>query len=304
MQERGKMEPESKQNVLKSVQKMFPMPKKKDFLLLNLGLIMTAVGIVVFKGPNHFAMGGTSGLSILLAWILPGMNVGTTLLAINLLLIILGYVFLGKSFGGSTVYSSVMLSVYTAILERVLSLQAPLTDDTMLEMCWAVLLPALGGALVFNVGSSTGGTDIIAMILNKKTSMEVGKALLVSDLLITVGAGAVFGVKTFLYCVLGTIAKSTLIDGFIEGFNVRKKITIVSQKPETIRQFIIHTLGRSATVYEAHGAYSDEKMEVIETIMSRRQAMLLRNFIRRTDPRAFMSIVNSSETIGKGFREI
>lgn len=291
-------------NPLESAKKLFPLPRRRDFLILNLGLLLTAAGIVLFKAPNHFAMGGTSGLAILLAALIPQLNVGTTMFIVNALLIVLGYIVLGRGFGGSTVYSSVVLSLFTALLEWIFDLQAPLTNDTLLELIWAVLLPALGGALVFNVGSSTGGTDIIAMILNQKTNIEVGKALLISDLVIAVAAGAVFNVATFLYCVLGTLMKSTLIDSFIEGLNVRKKISIVTRFPDCICQYIIENLRRSATVYDARGAYTDEKVSVVETILNRRQALELRNFIRKNDPEAFISILNSSEIIGKGFREV
>lgn len=280
------------------------MPGPKDFVLLNIGLIFTAIGIVFFKAPNHFAMGGTSGLSILLASFIPWLNVGVVMFIVNALLVVVGYAVLGRGFGGSTVYSSVALSVYTWLLEVLFPLKAPLTNDTLLELCWAVILPAIGAALVFNVGSSTGGTDIVAMILNQKTSIEVGNALLFSDLLISMAAGITFGAKTFLYCVLGTMVKSFLVDNLIEGFNVRKQVTIVSSKHEEIKQFILKDLNRSATVYAAYGAFSHEAQEVITTVLSRRQAMLLRNFIRKTDPCAFMTIVNSSETIGKGFREM
>lgn len=282
----------------------FPLPRRRDFLVLNLGLIITALGVVLFKAPNHFAMGGTSGLSILLANVVPWLNVGMVMLGINGLLVLLGFLFLGRGFGGSTVYSSIALSVYTWLLEWAFPLKAPLTDDTLLELIWAVILPAVGSAMVFNVGSSTGGTDIVAMILSKKTSLEIGKALLACDILIACGAGLMFGVKTFLYCVLGTVMKSFLMDNVIEGFNVRKQVTIVSRKSVVVKEYIIHTLGRGASVYKATGAFTSDPQEIIITVLTRRQAMLLRNFMRKTDPKAFMTIVNSSETIGKGFRAI
>lgn len=297
-----KLSPKPQKN--KPGTKLFPLPKRKDFLLLNAGLLLTAFGIVLFKSPNHFAMGGTSGISILLAHYVPGLNVGMVMLIINVLLIGLGYAVLGKNFGGSTVYSSIAISVYTAVLEVLFPLSHPLTGDTLLELIWAVILPGIGSALVFNAGSSTGGTDIVAMILNRKTSVEVGKALLISDILIAVMAGATFGVSTFLYCTLGTLVKGVLIDSLIESFNLRKEVTIVSRCSQQIKEFILKELNRSATVYKACGAFTGEQYEVITTVLSRRQAMLLRNFIRKIDPKAFMTIVNSSETIGKGFRNI
>lgn len=284
--------------------KFFPLPRNKDFLILNLGLIVTALGVVLFKSPNNFAMGGTSGLSILLSSVFPRLNVGTMMLIINVLLILVGYLFLGKNFGGSTIYSSIMLSVYITLFEYLIPLSAPLTDDTLLELAWAVILPAVGSAMVFNVGSSTGGTDIIAMILTKRTSLEIGKTLFLSDILISVFAGMTFGVKTMLYCMLGTVSKSFITDGVTESLNIRKQFTIVTCKEKEVLGFIIKDLNRSASVYRAYGAFTQEEQDVIITVLTRRQAMLLRNYIRKIDPGAFITIVNSSETIGKGFREL
>ena len=151
------------------------------FGLLNLGLILTALGIVLFKSPNQFAFGGTSGLSVILATLFPRWNVGAFMWVINIALVVLGFCLLGRKSMGWTVYSSFALSFYVSLCEWIWPLSAPLTDDTFLEFCFAVLLPALGGAIVFNVGASTGGTDILAMILQKYTSMEIGRASFLSS---------------------------------------------------------------------------------------------------------------------------
>lgn len=274
------------------------------FLLLNLGLVLLAAGIHFFKSPNHFAMGGTSGISIIASTLLPHMDVGTFMFIVNGVLIVLGFLFLGRAVIGATLYSSVALSFYVWILERVAPMAHPFTDDTMLELVYAVILPAAGSAIIFNIGASSGGTDILAMILSKHTSLEIGKALLVSDFCIAVFAGGLYGVRTGLYCVLGLLAKAFVVDGVIEGINVRKQVTIVSTKPEEINEFIMHRLHRGATVYDAHGAFSGDSEQVIITVLNRREAVALRNYIRKVDPGAFITIVNSSETIGKGFRAI
>ena len=274
------------------------------FLILNLGLIFTAAGISIFKTPNHFAIGGTSGVAILLADLFPRLNVGGAMFLINLLLVVLGLVFLGRGFTGATIYASAALSAYVALFEQLVPLSAPLTDDTMLELIWAVILPAVGSALVFNIGASTGGTDIIAMILSKHSSLEIGKALLVSDFLITAATFWLFDVRTGLYCILGLLLKTFLVDIVIDGINSRKYVTVVSCKPDEIKSFILETLHRGATVSRAEGAFTHQPEQVITTALTRRQAVLLRNYIRKIDPHAFITMVNSSEIIGKGFREI
>ena len=274
------------------------------FTLLNFGLFLTAAGIHLFKSPNHFAMGGTSGISILASTLFPALNVGDFMFIVNALLILLGLIFLGAKSMGITIYSSLALSLYVWIFEWVYPMPSPFTQDTFLELCFAVILPAAGSAIVFNVGASTGGTDILAMILSRHTSLEIGKALLVCDFLIAASTLFIYDVRTGLYCILGLLSKAFLVDSVIEGINVRKKITIVSAHPDEILDFIMNKLGRSARIYEAEVAYSHQPLHVITTVVGRRQAVELRNFIRKTDAKAFLSIVNSSETIGKGFRQL
>ncbi len=288
---------------MQGIKKLLTREKLIYFLLLNFGLAVLAAGVHFFKAPNNFAFGGTSGISILISSLTP-FNVGTAMLLINAVLVVIGLVFLGPKRMGVTIYSSMALSVFVDLFERIWPMSAPFTDDKFLELCYAVILPAVGSAIVFNIGASSGGTDIVAMILSDKTSIEIGKALLLSDFLIALAAGGLYGVRTGMYCVLGLLAKAFVVDGVIENINIRKKITIVSQHPDEILEFIINDLKRGATVYTAHGAFSGRDEEVITTVLGRRQAVLLRNYIRRVDPASFITIVNSSETIGKGFRSI
>ena len=273
-------------------------------LVLNLGLLITAAGVHFFKTTNNFAMGGTSGISIILSSLFPKLNVGGAMFIVNGLLVALGLAFLGRKAMGVTIYSSFAISGFISLFEWICPLSGPLTDDTLLELLFAVILPAVGSAMVFNVGASTGGTDIVAMILSKYSSMEIGKALMVSDFLIAVIAGGMFGVKTGLYCVLGLAMKAFLVDSVIESMNLRKVVTIISRHPEEVKQFIVEELHRDATIYVAKGAYTGRDEQVLTTVLTRRQAVALRNHIRRVDPRAFLTIVNSSEIVGKGFRAL
>ena len=278
--------------------------KTKFFFLLNAGLIFTAVGIAVFKTPNHLAFGGTSGISIILSTVFPGLNVGGAMWIVNAVLVILGIIFLNIRSMGWTVYSSFALSFYVTLCETLYPVKDPLTDQRFLEFCFAVILPAIGSAIVFNIGASTGGTDILAMILNKHTSLEIGKSLMISDLGIVLIAAYLYGASTGLYCILGMILKCTVVDSAIESLNLRKVCTVISSRPDHVKKFIMEELERTATQQEAHGAYSNSAEQVLMTVLTRREAALLRNFIRREDPQAFITIVNSSEIIGKGFRSI
>ena len=274
------------------------------FIILNLGLIFTAVGIAIFKTPNHFAFGGTSGLSIILSTLFPKWNVGAFMWIVNAALVVLGFFFLGIRSMGWTVYSSFALSFYVSACEAIYPLSSPLTHDVFLELCFAVILPAVGAAMVFNVGASTGGTDIVAMILHKYTSLEIVRALLVSDLGIVLIAAYLYGAQTGLYCILGMILKCTVVDSAIESLNLRKVCTIISKYPEQVEEFIINDLHRSATEQKAFGIYTKKEQKVMMTVLTRSETNRLRIHLRQIDPHAFITIVNSSEIIGKGFRSI
>lgn len=274
------------------------------FLMLNLGLIATAIGITFFKSPNNFAFGGTSGISIIISNVLPKINVGMAMWFVNIALVILGIIFLDRKKIGWTVFSSLALSFYVMILEKLIPIKDSFSGDLFIDFCFSVILPAIGSAIVFNIGASTGGTDIVAMILNKHTSLKIGKALMLSDLGIVLIAACLFGPKKGLYCILGLALKSTVVDTAIEGLNLKKVCTVVCENPEEIKEYIIKELHRGATEQKAYGAYTHEKRAVIMTVLSRHEATLLRNYIKDTDKHAFITIVNSSEIIGKGFRSV
>lgn len=276
----------------------------KFFALLNAGLFATALGIALFKTPNHFAFGGTSGLSIILSTLFPKWNVGFFMWIVNAALVLLGFAFLGLRSMGWTIYSSFALSFFVSLCEKIWPLTVPLTHDVFLELCYAVILPAVGSAIVFNIGASTGGTDIVAMILHKYTSLEIGRALLISDLAIVLIGAYLYGPATGLYCILGMVLKTTVVDSAIESINLRKVCTVVTSNPGPVRDFIVKELNRSATEERAQGAYTHEEKWVLMTVLTRAQAQHLRRFVRRNDPHAFITIVNSSEIVGKGFRSI
>ena len=272
--------------------------KLKHFLLLTASTLIMAVGTYFFKFTNNFTFGGITGLAVLVAD-KTSISASDFSFIVNMLLLVLGFVVLGKKFAAKTAYCSILLSVTLSTLERVCPMDHPLTDQTMLELCFAIALPALGSAILFNIGSSSGGTDIIAMILKKYSSFDIGKALLVTDIMITVAGCFVFDIKTGLYSFLGLTIRSFMIDNFIEGFNLSKYFNVVCDEPEPICNFLVHELKRSATIVHAQGAFSGKDKYIVFTVLSRPQAVRLRNFIKENQPSAFMLISNTSEIIGK-----
>lgn len=272
-----------------------------EYFLITVSTLCMSIGIYYFKFPNNFTFGGVSGLSVVLSPFLP-ISPSTVNFIINALLLVLGFLFLGRGFGIRTVYSSTLLSVSLSVLDQIAPLDAPLTDEPLLELIFAVLLPGFGSAILFNIGASSGGTDIVAMILRKYTSVDIGRALLLSDLLITLTAFFVFDMKTALFSLLGLISKSLVVDNVIESINLCKSFNVVCSNPDRICTFITDTLHRSATVFEAHGAFSHNHNYVVLTVLKPYQAVALRRFIRENEPGAFILITNTSEIIGKGFQ--
>lgn len=289
---------------MKKIQSILPpgMIRLKEFLLINAGLILTAAGIVLFKSPNGFAIGGVSGIAIIVNHYMPGHNVGLIMLLINIALNILGIFLLGADFGLRTLYSSLALSGFVWLGEKIIPLTHPLTGDRMLELVYAIALPAIGSALVFNQNSSTGGTDIIARVLTKHTHLHVGKTLLLSDFLIAFSVIFTLGLRQGMYSILGLFLKGFVIDNVIESLNLSKKLEIITSRPEEMEQYILRTVRRGVTIVPAEGAYSGQGKKILTVVVRRNQAALIRDFVHSTDPAAFLIITNTSEILGKGFR--
>lgn len=272
-----------------------------EYLMLTVATLILVIGVYLFKFPNNFSFGGVTGIAVVLSAVMPA-TPGSLTFIINMLLLVLGFLFLGKDAGIKTVYVSILTSVGLSAAEILFPMEHPLTSEPVLELIFAIVLPAFSAAVFFNIGASGGGTDIIAMILKKYTKFNIGTALFLVDIGIVIAACCVFDAQTGLFSLCGLLAKSLVVDGVIENINLCKCFTIICDDATPICEFITKKLNRSATIYHAEGAYGHHEKTVIITIMKRSQAVELRNFIRRTQPGTFIAITNSSEIIGKGFR--
>ncbi len=272
-----------------------------DYLICTAGALLMAVGIYFFKFPNNFSIGGISGLSIILSNYFHLSSASVITAIINAILLVLGFLFLGRDCGAKTVLGTVVFSVALVILEKFIPLSGPLTDQPFLELFFAVGVPAMGTAMLFNRNGTTGGTDIVAMILRKYSSLNIGTALFISDTIITLGS-FLFGIKIGLFAILGLLMKSLVVDSVIESINQCKCFQIITDEPEEIGDFIKTVIGRSATILEAKGAYTNQKKYLVIAVMKRFQAVQLRRYIKHSHPDTFMMIMNSSEIVGKGFR--
>ncbi len=283
-------------------EKLFSPAWWKQVGWLNLGTLLMAVGVYFFKFPNHFTTGGVSGISIVVAHFIPTVTTATLNLILNILLLIIGAFFLGRGFGLRTAYSAVMSSVLTYVFERLIPMDAPMTTQPVLELMFAVGLPAFGSAILFHVNASSGGTDIIAMLVKKYSHMNIGLALALADLLVAVTACFTFGMETGLFSLFGLFLKSYMVDAVMDNLRTYKVFQIVTDNPEPICNFIMKDLHHSATLIDGVGSFTHEKRKIIMTVINRHQAIRLQLFVRATDPHSFITITSSSEIVGKGFR--
>ncbi len=275
----------------------------KAFLLVNLGVLLLTTGVYFFKLPNNFSTGGVSGISIILGSLIPGISTATLMAVINILMLVLGYLFLGRQFGFWTTYCSLMYSFETWAVARLFPMKGPFTNQPLLELCFAMMLPAVGSALMFNYNASSGGTDIVAMILKKYTGIsDIGKALFASDSVIALASFFFFGVETGMFSILGLFLKAFVVDSVIESINLCKFFSIVTSNPQEICDYIIQELHHSSTVVDGEGAFSHQDRKVVLTAVRRGEAVRLRQKCKQIDPHSFMFITNTSEIIGKGFR--
>ncbi len=272
-----------------------------EYTMITVAAILLVGGVHFFKFPNNFSFGGVTGMAVIFSAVTP-LSAGTINFVINMALLVVGFAALGREFGIKTVYVSILISLGLSALEKYFPMARPMTDEPVLELIFAIILPALSSAILFNIGASGGGTDIVAMVLKKHSTVNIGTALFLVDLMITVAACFIFDAQTGLFSFCGLMAKSLVIDTTIENINLCKYFTIVCDNPEPICDFIHEELVRSATIFQAEGTYTHNRKYVILTVMKRGQAVQLRNYIKWNQPDPFMMIPNSSEIIGKGFR--
>ena len=274
-----------------------------EFLIMNAGCLLLAVGVYFFKIPNGFTTGGVSGMGTVLGKITP-ISPAAWIWILNIGLLLLGFLFLGRQTGIKTVYCSMFYSALTYLFEWIFPLSAPLTDQPFLELAYAMLLTAIGAAMIFNTGASSGGTDIAALILKKFTSLDVGKALLAVDFVVAATSFIVFDIRIGLFSFMGLFAKAFIVDGVIESFHTCKYFIVITTKRKEISEYIMGTLHHGVTVNTVVGEFTGEEKSMIHTVCRRMEAIRLRNRVRELDPHSFIIITTSSEIIGRGFRGV
>ncbi len=275
-----------------------------SYAAMTVAVSVLAVALHFFNFPNDFALGGVSGISVLLSNIFPFITPADFVSIANLVLLAIGFVIIGRGFGLKTVYCTILLSTLLEIFAHFIPRSESLSGNTLLDLFFTVLLAALGQAVVFHFGGSTGGTDIIGMIIKKYLKIDIGKAILAVDILVVGASFFVIDLQTGLYSLLGTLLTMMVIDTSIENLNLSKYFLIVTNKPEEIEKYITQNLDRGATRWEAQGSFTNEKKTMILVVMNRFEARRLRDKIKNIDPAAFILVSDTSDIIGKGFKSI
>lgn len=277
------------------------MQKIKEYLLTTLGIALTAIALEYFFFPCDIAAGGVSGIGLVINKLL-GLDTSIVVLVLNIILFILAFLVLGKSFGAKSIYATIMLSVFMWIIERFFT-PGVLTENMFLASFFGSIILGMGAAIVFHQGASTGGTSIIASIISKFTPIGIGISVLLTDSFVCILAISVFGVDKGLFGFFSVILIGLVIDKFIDGFNTCKQVFIITSKEKVIVNHIIKNIDRGCTVLNGHGGYTGSDVKIIYTVLNTKQFIALKKYVKEIDPDAFVTVNESTEVVGKGFSD-
>ena len=276
-------------NILKNI---------KEFLVITFATLIVAASVFFFMMPSNLSVGSISGFAIVLTNFVP-LNVSALTMIFNVGLLILGFLLIGRDFGVKTVYTSLLLPVIMGIFEKIDPENLSLTNDPFIDMIAYCFFVSIGLSILFNHNASSGGLDIVAKLMNKFLHIELGRAMSLAGMCAALSSALVYDSKIVVISVIGTYLNGIILDHFIFGANIKKRVCIISPKLEEIRQFIIHELHSGATIYESYGAYNHEPRKEIITIVDKAEYRKLMDFMQKTDKDAFVTVYAVNEIIYK-----
>lgn len=269
----------------------------REYGLITAGSVLIAAAVGFFMVPGDLVLGSVAGLAMVLSQVLP-LRVATLNMILNILFLLLGFIFMGRSFGAKTVYASVLYPALVWGIDMVLPDLASMTGDTWLDLLCFIFLVSAGQAILFHVNASSGGLDVPAKILNKYFHIDIGKAVTVCGLVTVVSSVLVYDLRTMIVGILGTYLNGVVVDEFVSGFSRKKRICILSDRHEEIKEYILHKLSRGVTVYQAVGGFEGKERPELVTILTKTEYAQLMAYVRRTDPDAFLTVTAVSEVAG------
>ena len=266
----------------------------KEFFIITLGTAITAAAVFFFLVPSHLTIGSISALAIVASNFIP-LPISVLTLIFNVVLLVVGFLLIGREFGAKTVYTSILLPVFIGVLELIFPAFQSITQDAFLDMLCYLFSVSIGLAMLFTHNASSGGLDIIAKILNKYLRMELGKAMSLAGMCVALSSALLYDAKTVALSVLGTYLSGIVLDHFIFGMNVKRKVCILSAKREEIQSFILKELHSGATLYDAIGAYDGKVQREIITIVDKHEYSKLMGYVEKIDPDAFITVYTVNE---------
>ena len=266
----------------------------KETAVMTIAVGIIAAAVYFFLIPSQTSISSISALAIIIAHYVP-LHVSTVTMILNVVLLLIGFITCGKEFGAKTVYTSILLPLYLAVFEHVFPDFESLTHSTELDVLCYILVVSFGLSILFNMNASSGGLDIVAKIMNKYLHIELGKAMSISGMCVALSSAMIYDKKAVVLSVLGTYFNGIVLDHFIFGQNVKRRVCIITKYEEDVRRFILNELHSGATFYEAIGAYNMQKYREIITIVDKNEYQKLMNYISKKDPEAFVTVYTVSD---------
>ena len=270
----------------------------RELAILAFGMFIVGIAVYYIMMPAGFVVGTISGLVMVLTHFIP-LQASTLTLILNMGLLVLGFIFIGKDFGGKTVVASLLLPLYLRFFEAVTPTVPPLTPDPLINVICFALVISLGQAILFNINASSGGLDIVAKLMNKYLHMELGKALTISGFVIAATSILVYDREILVISLLGTYLGGIVLDHFIDGSHMRKKVSIISPHYQEIQEFVVKKLTRGVTLYPARGGWDNSERIELVTILQKNEYAQLLGFVQKVDPAAFVTVSTVGEVIGQ-----
>lgn len=272
----------------------------KEYILTAIGTFIVAFGVYYFLVPENLAAGGVSGLAIVINNYVP-LSISTINFVLNILLLIVGFLFIGSEFGGKTIFSVIVFSLSLFVMEFANPAAQPVTDEILLNLICGIIISAMGLSIVFNQNASTGGTDILAKIFNKYFNLDMGTGLMVADIVVVVSALFTYGLKVGMVGAFGWFLNGIVVNYFIDGLSVKREVVIITKNPIEVKKFIISKIDRGLTIYKAEGGYTNESKDIIVTTVAKNEYFILKKELKNLDPDVFVTVRNVHEVIGYGF---
>ena len=276
----------------------FTSDNLKETIIMTIAVGIIAAAVYFFLIPSMTSISSISALAIIMSHYIP-LHVSTITMILNVVLLLIGFVTCGKEFGAKTVYTSLLMPIFLYVFELIFPNNKSLTNDVVLDTICYILVVSVGLALLFNANASSGGLDIVAKLLNKYLHIEIGKAMTLAGMCTAISSIFVYDTKTLVLSILGTYANGIVLDHFIDGFNRRKRICILTEQYKELQNFIVHELHRGVTLYPAIGGYNNEEKIELVTILTRNEYAEVLNYLHSVDENAFVTVSTVNEVIGQ-----